>query len=315
VSQFGSNPQQFGAYQPQQQPPRGAVQSNGKAVASLVLGILSFIFTILAGIPAIILGTLALRDASRSRGRVGGQGLAIAGIVLGSLGSLLLLVHVALLVPAITGAREAAYDSKHRAESSNKLKQIGMALHNHHDRHRNFPAASIVDESGKPLLSWRVAILPFIGQQGLYSQFNLDEPWDSNHNKQLIAQMPDVYRTPGAEIGTSKTLYLAVVGQELPMQQTAFRNDGKGIRFAQFTDGTSNTILVVEANENQAVEWTKPDDWNFDPRSPRRGLGEFRRAGFLALFADGSIHLISDSVTDETVGYLFCRMDGKRVEF
>jgi len=276
-----------------------------------VLGVLSFCFSALAGIPAIILGILALSTASRSRGRVGGQGLAIAGIVLGGIGTMMVFVQIALLLPAIQAAREAA----RRSESTNNFKHIGLGLHNYHDTLGELPPAVSIDDDGKPLLSWRVHILPYIEQQALYEQFKLDEPWDSPHNKQLIDQMPEVFRSPSADTGTSETVYLAVVGQSKPMYGAAFRNDGKATRFRDFTDGTSFTIMVVEANEDEAVVWTKPDDWSFDPQRPRRGLGELRAGGFLALFADGSVHFIRDSVDDETVSHLFCRSDGQTVRF
>lgn len=276
-----------------------------------MLGILSLCLSVLVGIPAVILGALALRDVNRSQGRVSGQGLAIAGIVLGCIGSLMLLVHLAILIPAFSAARQAAMQT----QSSNQLKRIGMAMHNHHDTFRNLPPAFNVDDNGRPLLSWRVHILPFMEQGELYKKFKLDEPWDSRHNKQLIDQMPEVYLAPGAEAGVSETVYLAVVGRDGPMQRAAFRDDGRGTQFAEFTDGTTNTILVVEANEDQAVVWTKPDDWNFDPRNPRRGLGEFRPLGFLALFGNGNTRMIPNSVDDETVGFLFCPNDGHIPEF
>ena len=71
-------------------------------------------------------------------------------------------------------------------------------MHNYHDTYGTFPPAATTDGADKPLLSWRVAILPFLEQQPLYEQFHLDEPWDSPHNKTLIEQMPQVYAIPGS---------------------------------------------------------------------------------------------------------------------
>ena len=78
----------------------------------------------------------------------------------------------------------------------NNLKQIGLAFHNYHCANNAFPRAAITDKRGKPLLSWRVAILPYIGQQALYNKFNLDEPWDSPHNRELLKEMPSTYVCP-----------------------------------------------------------------------------------------------------------------------
>src|SRR5207249_2796575 len=77
-----------------------------------------------------------------------------------------------------------------RTVSQNNLKQIGLAMHNYHDTYRHFPPQALTDKNGKPLLSWRVAVLPFIEQDNLYRQFKLDEPWDSEHNRKLLERMP-----------------------------------------------------------------------------------------------------------------------------
>ena len=79
--------------------------------------------------------------------------------------------------------------------ASNNLKQLALGIHNFHSAYRKLPAAR-TDENGQPLLSWRVAILPFIEQQALYEQFHLDEPWDSEHNLKLIDQMPATFTDP-----------------------------------------------------------------------------------------------------------------------
>ncbi|MBM4090163.1 MAG: DUF1559 domain-containing protein, partial [Planctomycetes bacterium] len=101
-------------------------------------------------------------------------------------------ILVALLLPAVQSAREAA----RRTSSSNNLKQIALAMHNYHDVYKKFPPRASLDANGKPLLSWRVHILPFVEEVALYEQFKLDEPWDSPHNSQLIDKMPRVYQNP-----------------------------------------------------------------------------------------------------------------------
>src|SRR5262249_51556565 len=101
-------------------------------------------------------------------------------------------VSAGLLIPAVQKTREAAS----RMQNQNNLKEMALAMHNYHDVNGKFPPAAICDKQGKPLLSWRVAILPYVEQDNLYKQFKLDEPWDSEHNKKLIAQMPKVYALP-----------------------------------------------------------------------------------------------------------------------
>lgn len=212
--------------------------------------------------------------------------------------------HAARAVATVEVSPTAAQ----RRASMNNLKQIALAMHNFHATHRTFPAAATKDKNGKPLLSWRVHLLPFFEQQTLFKQFHLDEPWDSPHNKQLIARMPAVYRVPGSKPGDGKTAYLTMRDAN-----TMFPVKLEKSRIADITDGTVNTIMVVEAAEDQAVVWTKPDDLNFDAKNPRRGLFGRRRGGFLAVMGDGSVRFFPDSLSDETIRRLFIRNDGKTI--
>src|SRR5207248_5784084 len=99
------------------------------------------------------------------------------------------------------------------AQSTNNLKQIALAAHAYHDVNGTFPPAATCDKKGKPQLSWRVLVLPYIEQDNLYKQFKLDEPWDSDNNKKLIAKMPPVYAMPGkSKPGDTDTYYRVFVG-------------------------------------------------------------------------------------------------------
>ena len=191
-----------------------------------------------------------------------------------------------------------------RMQSMNNLKQIGLAMHNYHDVYRTFPPAANV-KNGKPLLSWRVHVLPFLEQQKLYKQFKLDEPWDSPHNKKLIAKMPPVYRATHSKAAPGKTVYLVPVGKKM-----AFVPGSKGQKISEFRDGTSNTILAVDVDDAKAVIWTKPDDLTVNPKSPLDGLGK-DRGMFNALFADGSVQVISRDVNAEVLYGLFTRNGGE----
>jgi len=206
------------------------------------------------------------------------------------------------------GPISRARDAARRAQSINNLKQIALALHNYHDTFKTFPAASHPDEQGKPRLSWRVAILPFVEEQPLYNQFRFGEPWDSEHNKRLIARMPQVYRAPNSQAGEGKTNYLGVRGP-----RSVFPGPGRQVSFADIVDGTSNTIMTVEASDRRAVIWTKPDDFEPDPDNPLKGLVGLQPDGFLAGLADGSVHYFSAKIDADTLRILFDRADGKAV--
>lgn len=209
-----------------------------------------------------------------------------------------------VLKPALAQVRGAAG----RAHSQNNLRQIALAMHNYHDTFKGFPPrASHADK--KPLLSWRVHILPFIAQDNLYRQFKLDEPWDSPHNKKLIKQMPELYRSPlAASLPAGKTTYLTPVGPK-----TIF-GGAEGMSILNITDGTSNTIMTVEADEAKAVYWTQPEDLKVDRDNPLAGLRSEQHKGFLAGFADGSVRFISNNVDPQVLWALFTANGGEVVD-
>jgi prepilin-type processing-associated H-X9-DG protein len=210
-------------------------------------------------------------------------------------------IAAALLLPAVQSARTAA----RRAQSVNNMKQIGLAMHNFHSSFNTFPAAAICDQDGKPLLSWRVAILPYIEQQALYNEFHLDEPWDSEHNKTLIDKMPRIYAIPNAPAPDGQTYYQVFV------DNGALFDVSEGIGLEKVTDGTSNTILCVEAGKS--VPWTKPEDITYDPEKPLPKLGNHFPGGFNAGFADGSVKFIKHTIDMDTLRALITRDGGEVV--
>jgi hypothetical protein len=169
----------------------------------------------------------------------------------------------------------------------NNLKQLALAMHNYHDVNKQFPPAAIRDAQGRPLLSWRVLLLPYLEQNELYKQFHLDEPWDSEHNKPLIAKMPNIFAPRNSDLrDQGKTTLVVPIGK-----QTVFGPE-KGVAIQEITDGTSNTILIVDADQDRAVVWTKPDDLNVDGGDVRQILFGARKDGFYCAFADGSVQRI-----------------------
>ncbi|GEM_PF-1037560 len=209
----------------------------------------------------------------------------------------------ALLGPAIEQAQAAAG----RTQAKNNLKQIAMAMHNFNSVYSRFPNAASVDSSGQKLLSWRVHVLSFLGHEELYKKFALDEPWDSPTNKVLIAQMPDVYRSPEISLEPGKTVLQVPVGPG-----TAFEN-GKGNPLREFADGTSNTFLILEVSPDRAVTWTQPEDFTFNPSNPKDGLGGVQPNGFQAAFADGSIIFVPTTADNDTIKAIFTRNGGEIV--
>jgi len=191
--------------------------------------------------------------------------------------------------------------------TTTNLKQIGLAMHTYHDVNNKFPPPARLDKEGKQLLSWRVTLLPFIeGGTELHKEFHLDEPWDSEHNKKLIEKMPEVFRSPGQKGAKGTTVYLAADGKG-----SVFEGP-KPVGFAAIADGTSNTIMVVEADDDRAVVWTKPEDLKYDAETPLKGLGKMTPKAFVALFCDGSVQKVPLDLSVEDLRALFTR-NGKEV--
>ncbi len=220
----------------------------------------------------------------------GSTGLATSGILVG------------MLLPAVQQVREAA----RRTSSMNNIRQFLLASLNYESAHLHMPMNANYDENGKPLLSWRVHLLPYMEENRLYEQFHLDEPWNSEHNIKLLDQMPAIFQNPNMDLG-NKTNFLAVTGPG-----TVFPGNEK-VRIRDVIDGLSNTVMMIEVAPEFAVEWTKPVDYVLDTDNPRNGIGRMRPAGVVAGRCDGSVFLVPHSATDQVLIWLFKIADGNIV--
>ena len=209
-------------------------------------------------------------------------------------------IAIGMLLPAVQKVREAAQ----RTSSINNLKQIALAMHNYNSTYGAFPAAAICDKkTGKPLLSWRVAILQYIEEEALYKQFKMDEPWDSEHNLKLAKNMPKIYFHPKAnKPGDDKTHYRLFYGKGAAFEL----NKPSGL--AQITDGSSNTLMVVEAEES--VVWTNPNDLAFDPAKALPKMLSID-GKFSAAYCDGSVRTFKMPIDQEILKLLIQKNDGK----
>ncbi len=197
---------------------------------------------------------------------------------------------VGLLFPAYQRVQMA----KKRFNNAAQFREIAIAFHRYHDKHKKFPAHAIYGNKTQPLLSWRVAILPQLGHKSLYDRFRLNEPWDSPHNKRLISEMPEVYWHPYSKDEGEKsdglTHYQVLVTKRGASPSSMFRRGPDQMRISRITDGTSNTLLFVDAP--MAVPWTKPEDLRFDPNGPLPEFGGVFPNGYNIALVDGSVHFI-----------------------
>lgn len=194
-------------------------------------------------------------------------------------------------------------------EHRNNLKQIGLAMLNYESANRRYPPPAVLSKDGKPLLSWRVLLLPYLEENNLVQAFKMDEPWDSPHNIKLLDKMPKVFGPIGSGEGeASKTYYRVFTGQG-----TMFPLEPRGVPIASITDGTSNTVLVVEAHEG--VPWTKPDELPYDEKKPLAKLGGHSKGGFAVVMADGSVRDFRQDFDEAMLRRVITRADGLVVDF
>ncbi len=259
--------------------PGASVQngSAGMAVASLLLGMMSLCTGPITGIPAIICSVSALKKPV-------GQGAAITGLILGILGSMIVSVAlITFLLPAILKVGDTA----NQAREMNNLKQIGIAMHNHHDVKNEFPPAT-----GD--LSWRVHILPYIEQNNLHRRFDQTQPWDSPKNRSFSDAVVKTYQSPLDSPESIQTHYRVFVGPG-----TIYEPGKRPKRLPEITDGTSNTLLAVEAAET--VPWAQPKELAFSADGDLPALGHPDRDVVLILMADGSIRTVSKTRLDPSL--------------
>ena len=213
---------------------------------------------------------------------------------------------------AATAAPLAPIDEKQqtaRRQSIHNLRMISLAMHNAINNNAGrFPAAAI-SKDGKPILSWRVALLPYLGEKGLFDKFHLDEPWDSAHNKALLHQMPTVY-VPVLRKGEPKdsTYY------QVPVGQGTLFGDDQGTRYDDVTDERATTLMVVEGAK--PVPWTKPEDIPFDSdlEKPLPKLGGQFEDGFHVAFADGAVVSLSKTIDPDLLRALMTRNGGEQIK-
>jgi hypothetical protein len=196
-----------------------------------------------------------------------------------------------------------------RSRTQNNLKQLAIGMHSYADANTQFPFPVSVGKKGKRLHSWRVALLPYVEQDQLFKQLKMDEPWDSEHNKAIFEKtpMPTVFAVEGVTKPGDKTTHMQV-----------FRGNGAMFdvltptKFANITDGTSNTVLIALAKK--PVLWYQPDDLEFDPtKNPKEGLLFIEGLTTMAL-GDGSVRAIQDTVPEATFKALITKSGGEVVD-
>jgi hypothetical protein len=213
---------------------------------------------------------------------------------------------IAAALPIFQGLNE----SSNKGDVEANLIKIGIALGEYQEKNGHYPGPAILSKDGKPLLSWRVALLPFLGEKDLYNEFHLDEAWDSLHNKELIERMPKVFAHPAADDDSKETFFRGVIGKGAFFDPEV----KEGVTPAAIPDGSATTLAVVETKKS--CTWTQPGtEIPFDEGEMLAKLGGHRPGGFMALTAFGPVKFIKASISPETLRAISTRAGGEVVDF
>lgn len=192
-----------------------------------------------------------------------------------------------------------------REASQAKLRRIGEAVQAYLADKGEYPRPRF-DDAGNPLLSWRVMILPYLGEAELFAEFHLDEPWNSPHNRRLLARRPEVYHTPRAGAAAAspdaaeRTGYSSAYGTGLMFDGDTPR------RPADLADGADQTIFAYQAPRGPEIPWTEPTGFflgNLRPEEVERFQAWIARATdrlddtvYQVLMADGSVRGVARNI-------------------
>ena len=197
------------------------------------------------------------------------------------------------------------YEAQQRTAAANNMRQNALAVHNFESAFQHLPTSVFTHESGKKY-SWRIAILPFIGRQDIYDQYDFTQEWDSPHNLEVTSKMPDFFRSDLDDRDSTNTSFFMLTGEG-----GMFGAD-KPLQFRDIKDGTSNTILLIQAQRE--IHWAKPEDIEIDPEKPLPDFGGFHQGGYNVAMADGSVRFMSEKVVEDHLRAMLTRDGGEVIE-
>ena len=226
-----------------------------------------------------------------------GRTVTTSLIVLAAAVLVVIVCAVAMLWPKASSARDAAL----RAQCSNNLRQIALAMRNYEVANGSFPPAYLPDKHGKPMHSWRVLLLPYLEQQDLHDRYRFDEPWNSAKNRKITDLAIGFYQCPGQPAGNgSDTNYVMIAGPH------ALSKGAESRKITEITDGLANTIMIVEVADS-GIPWAEPRDLQFNRLSFKingakgKEISSYHPQGANVAFCDGSVRLLKNGTNPQLV--------------
>lgn len=288
--------------QAEPQPEKPAAPQSGRAVTSLWMGLGSFVLSVLTGLPAVLIGLRALREARGSGHATASRALATAGILSGIIGTLASpFLYLYVYIPPIQEFREQrAADACAR-----NLSFIGAALTQYHNTWGVYPPTYVVDDAGNRIHSWRALLTPHLNLYTYDGKYDFSEPWNAPANQPLIDRCPPLLQCPNdVDKGLTTTSYVAVTGPGLVFDGT------RSISSKDIPADASKTLVFVELNDS-GIKWTQPDDITIDElieRHKNRTVGQHGEF-YHAMMADGRILRIPYAIKPELVRTWFTIID------
>jgi len=223
----------------------------------------------------------------------------------GGISGAFVILVIGIAVPWLLSQTADVRPSAYRAECASNLKKIALGLRNYHQEFGCLPPSYTPDKNGRPMHSWRVLLLPYIGQAKLYRAYRLDEPWNGPNNSKLAGARPSTYACPADHVtfvtGATGTNYFAVVGLD-----TAW--DSERPPWIGKPDEDDRRILLVEA-ENTGINWMEPKDLTLDQAiagltsesGTRISSGHGDRMVANAALANGVVYMMPTDVPSEVL--------------
>ena len=207
------------------------------------------------------------------------------------------------LEPIVAAINHPSSEIKSHILASKRLVELSLPLLNFESANGYLPSSWNQIHDGRPCkpYSWRVAILPYIGQQALFDRYRFDENWDSKENSKLLSEMPDLFRNRSSDPDSTTTGYLGIADEHATF--------GGNKKISDFTDGTSSTIAILQTDRE--VPWTKPEDLKLSDEL----IDELMQKNFPFSTVDTGLHSIpKDKLTKQLLKNLIMMDDGNPVE-